>query len=184
MNTTTSQGPAAETAFGMSPEERLADMRLRLHDFMLGFADANADRMLTLAGVSWAGAAQIEQLRRQPLVGVLDDELLAAIATRAIDPNEDARYLAARLREVDEEAAAELVGDARLADTVADRIPELPPALARRAHASVEVIAQQRLGIDVLTLQTIGTLAAGEFPLVCIRAALIDAFMEGRRFKA
>lgn len=88
-------------------DELLADLRLRLHDFMLGFARMDAHRMAGLIHADWALAARIEQLRRHPLVAQLDFELLAAIATRAIDPSVEARYLVRRLREADAEAASE-----------------------------------------------------------------------------
>lgn len=87
--------------------DALAELRLRLHDFMLGFARVDAAGMARLDRPDWALAARIEQLRRDPLVSMLDDEVLAAIAAHALDPNVEARYLVARLRETEEEARQE-----------------------------------------------------------------------------
>lgn len=156
--------------------ERVADMRLELHDFMLGFANGSAERMGTLDRSNWALAAQIEQLRRHPLVAVLGDELLAAIASRAIDPSAEARYLAARLREVDEEEtreAEEAAALARQAET------GLPPQYREQMLATIALIAKDALGIPTLETRNMDSLDFHTCSVWQIREALIEAYEEG-----
>jgi len=159
-----------------STDERVAEMRLELHDFMMGFAQGDAERMATLHRSNWALAAQIEQLRRHPLVAALGDELLAAIATRAIDPSAEARYLAARLREVDAEAAQEAADAAALASQ-AD--PDLPPQYRDQMLATITLIAKDALRIPTLETRNSDSLDFHTCSVWGIREALIDAYEEG-----
>lgn len=144
--------------------ERVAELRLELHDFMLGFAGGDTERMQSLDQASWALAARIEQLRRHPLVAVLGDELLAAIAARTIDPSAEARYLAARLREVDAEVASEAT---------------MPPQYRDQMLATVALIARDALRVPTLETRNSDSLDFHSCAVWQIREALIEAYEEG-----
>lgn len=119
------------TAFS---EDELADLREQLHDFMMGFSGVQAGGMAPLVRPDWALAARVEQLRRHPLVSAFDDELLAAVAARAIDPNVEACYLSKRLRKVEADIESEPVAPAAapVAVGAAEAGAGLPPLMLRR----------------------------------------------------
>lgn len=162
-------------------DDMVAELRLRLHDFMLGFARVDAIGMSKLEQGDWALAARIEQLRRHPLVKMFDDELLGAIAVRAINPNEDARYLAARLREAEAEAAAELTPPAApaVAAKWAGREAVLPAKAIEQMEATIALIARQHLGVQTLVERNSDRLDFYDCSVWGIRAALAEAYEEG-----
>lgn len=163
--------------------DALAELRLRLHDFMLGCARVDAAGMTGLDRPDWALAARIEQMRRHPLVSMLDDELLAAIGSHALDPNVEARYLVARLREAEEEARAEaseqIPPAAAPAALDAPRRPDLPPTVIDMMEKTVALIARTQLGFPVLHARNSDSLDFRECSVWSVRDALIEAYEEG-----
>lgn len=167
----------------MTPEV-LAEARARLHDLMLGFSRTESVAMQELAAGRWALAAQIEQLRRQPLVRAFDDELLAAVAVRAIDPSVEARYLTARLREVEADARAEAAQSAvpTLAAAASTHVPrraDLPPTVIDMMERTVALIARKQLGFPVLHARNSDSLDFRDCSVWSVRDALIEAYEEG-----
>jgi|GEM_PF-2737082 len=157
---------------------------MRLHDYMLGHARADAGRMAALDLSGWALAARIEQLRRHPLVGVLDDEVLGAIATGAIDPGAEARYLALRLLESEAEAAAEppagghggaAAGEAAAHPWTAD----LPVAALAQMQDTLRLVARGHLCFETLETRHRDGLDFRDCSVWSVRAALIEAYVEG-----
>lgn len=159
--------------------EVLAELRQRLHDFMLGFARVDATRMAWLDRPNWSVAAQLELLRRHPLVQMLDDELLTAISARALVPSIEARYLATRLGEVEEESRAELAAAAAHAGATASRQATLPATAIPFMEATVALIARRQLGFEVLHARHADRLDFRDCSVWSIRAALVEAYEEG-----
>lgn len=163
-------------------DEALADARERLHDFMMGFAGLHAGDMEALVRADWALAARIEQLRRHPLVAVFDDELLAMVAARAISPNVEARYLAMRLREVETEERAEEVagvGGPASAGSPQHAGADLPPTVMDMMERTIALIARDQLGFATLDSRGRDHLDFRECGVAGVRAALIEAYVEG-----
>lgn len=163
-------------------DEAVADARERLHDFMMGFAGMHAGDMAALVRADWALAARIEQLRRHPLVAAFDDELLAMVAARAIDPNAEARHLAMRLREVEAEERAEAVAGTEVpvsAETPAGQAVDLPPTVIDMMETTIELIAKGQLGFTTLEERGRDHLDFKECSVTSVRAALIEAYVEG-----
>ncbi|MDR7335844.1 DUF6900 domain-containing protein [Roseateles asaccharophilus] len=165
----------------------VAELRLQLHDFMLGFARMDATGMARLDRPDWALAARIEQLRRHPLVSTLDDEVLAAIASHALDPNVEGRYLMARLRESEEEARLEARAEtsacmpaaAAPAAIDAPRRVDLPPTVIDMMEETVALIARKQLGFLVLHARNSDRLDFRDCSVWSVRDALIEAYEEG-----
>lgn len=144
----------------------LAEVRVRLHDYMLGHAHAEADRIATLDLPGWAVAARIELIRRHPLVVALDDELLAAIASRAIDPGIEARHLALRLRDVGRDIAAETGQGGEGGPSARARRPTLPTTALGQMETTLALIARAHLDLRLCMCVTAtgwisGTAACG-----------------------
>lgn len=161
----------------------LAELRLRLHDFMLGCARVDAAGMAGLDRPDWALAARIEQLRRHPLVSTLDADVLAAIACQALDPNVEARYLLARLREAEEEARAEASAQespaGALGALAAPRRADLPPTVIAMMEQTVALIARTQLGFPVLHARNSDSLDFRACSVWRVRDALIEAYEKG-----
>lgn len=160
-------------------DEQLADARSRLHDLMMGFARVESSELDPLIRGNWAVAAQLELLRRHPLVGVLDDEVLAAIACRAIDPNVEAQFLSRRLQEVDAEERAEQRSDARSEGNEALASRDLPAAAVDQMEATIALIAKGHLGFATLELRGRDHLDFRDCGVAGVRAALVEAYVEG-----
>lgn len=161
--------------------EAMAELRMRLHDYMLGYARVDAARMGTLDRRDWALAARVEQLRRHPLVAMLDDELLAAIASRGVDPCVEARYLVMRLREAEEEAAAEAGLAPPRGHAERPRRPDLPSTALAQMEATLRIIARGHLGFETLETRHRDSLDFRSCSVGCVRAALVEAYEEGWR---
>lgn len=160
-------------------DDKLADLRERLHDFMMGFAGVQADGMEALARPDWALAARIEQLRRHPLVSAFDDEVLAAVAAGDLAPNVEARYLAMRLREVEAEIAAEPAAQPRARPAGSREFPGLPALALAQVEATVELIARKQLGFPTLAMRGRDHLDFRDCGVASIHAALAQAYEEG-----
>lgn len=161
-------------------DDKLADLRERLHDFMMGFGGVQAGGMAPLVRPDWALAARIEQLRRHPLVSAFDDELLAAVAARAIDPDVEARYLAKRLSEVEAEIESEPA--ARAAPVVVDAdgaAAGLPPLMVPQMEATIALIARDQLGVGTLMVRGRDHLDFHSCSVWSLHAALVEAYEEG-----
>lgn len=162
-------------------DDKLADLREQLHEFMMGFGGVQAGGMAPLVRADWALAARVEQLRRHPLVSAFDDELLAAVAARTIAPNVEARYLAKRLSEVEAEIESEPA--ARTAATVAAapvRDPSgLPPLMVPQMEATIALIARDELGVETLEVRGRDHLDFHSCSVWSLRAALVEAYEEG-----
>lgn len=157
----------------------LAELRMRLHDYMLGHARADAARMAALDLPGWAVAARIEQIRRHPLVGALDDDLLAAIASRAIDPGAEARYLALRLRDVEQEVAAETGEGGEGGPGAGAGRRDLPMTALGQMETALALIARAHLGFETLQARRSDRLDFRDCSVWSVRAALVEAYEEG-----
>lgn len=162
-------------------DDQLADLRERLHDFMMGFAGVQAGGMVPLICADWALAARIEQLRRHPLIATFDDELLAVVASRAIDPNVEARYLERRLSEVEAEIDAEPVTPLQppVAHATAAASMGLPPLMRPQMEATVALIAREQLGFPTLDVRGRDHLDFRDCGVASVHAALVEAYEEG-----
>jgi hypothetical protein len=172
------EGRTMSTTSTMTPDA-IAELRLQLHDFMLGFARVDAAGMGRLVRPDWALAARIELLRRHPLVAALGDELLSAISARTIDPNLEARYLQCRLRESEEEAAADASRDSARFAPPAPHVADLPPTVLDMMHATIALIGRDRLGFTTLETRHSDSLDFRDCSVGGVRDALIEAYEEG-----
>ncbi|WP_414708817.1 DUF6900 domain-containing protein [Roseateles sp.] len=111
----------------------------------------------------------------------LDDELLGAIAERAIDPNVEVRYLAPRLRELEEEVAAEpaVPAPAAVADEWIDRKAVLPPTVIEQMQVTFALLASQRFGAQSLDERRSDRLDFHERSVWNIRTAVVEAYEKG-----
>jgi hypothetical protein len=157
----------------------LAELRRRLHDYMLGHAHADAARMAALDLPGWAVAARIELIRRHPLVQVLDDELLEAIAWRVIDPGVEACHLALRLRDVERDIAADTGQGGEGGPAAGARRPDLPTTALGQMEATLALIARSHLGFETLQTRRSDRLDFRDCSVWSIRAALVEAYEEG-----
>lgn len=160
-------------------DDKLADLRERLHDFMMGFAGMHSSGMDGLVRADWVLAARIEQLRRHPLVSAFDDEVLSAVAAGDLSPNVEARYLAMRLREVEAEAAAEVTTTPRR--QAARSVPGdgLPALALPQMEATIALIARKQLGFTTLETRGRDHLDFRDCGVASVHAALVEAYEEG-----
>lgn len=80
------------------PTMDIDDLRAALGDYLMGYARDDAARLRAIAARPWRLAARIEQLHRATgFVGVLSDDLLAAIAAGDLDVADEATRLAQHL---------------------------------------------------------------------------------------
>lgn len=163
-------------------DDQLANLRARLQDFMMGFAGAQASGMDALVRADWALAARVEQLRPHPLVSAFDDDVLAAVAAGNLVPNVEARYLAMRLREVEAEERAEALAARAepMATSPAHRARvDLPPTVIDMMEMTITLIAKDLLGFKTLEERGRDHLDFKECGVAGVRAALMEAYVEG-----
>lgn len=152
----------------------LDDMRERLHNFILGFAQHKSDGVRPLIDHGWRHAAAAELRRRATLlVEALDHELLTAIARGDINVPAEASYLAFRLTEAEEEDAIEVA-------TLGGDSPPTPPAI-QALRETIEALALKHFGITTLETRKRDSLDYHSVPVWCMREALSEAFYQGYR---
>jgi hypothetical protein len=152
-------------------DNTLFELQGELQDLMGGYAGGQAARVASLEGPSWPLAAWLELLRRHPLVAAMGDELLRAVAQRQVDPNAVAREVKLRLRELEEDERAEASATAQ------DR--DLPPQARDQMLATIALIARDELGIATLDERGRDSLDFHDCGVASLRAALIEAYVEG-----
>lgn len=143
----------------------------RLEDYMRGFAKSQPERLEALARVDWRGAARAELLRRAPLVAVMDDELLAAVAAGELDPGE----IAATLRQGGSAPGCSTDGEGE----AAIRLEALTKAQKARMVAILERIAREEMLMETLETRRMDRLDFSEKAVWVIRAGLEAAYLAG-----
>ena len=152
------------------------ELRERLHDYMLGFAQHQSSGIAPLLGPDWQMAAVTEQRRRATrLIEAFDDELLASIASGAVRPAAEASYLKFRLCESEAEECAGLP-----VPSVEPAAAALsPPATILAMREAVEALALKHFGITTLETRKRDSLDFYSVAVWSVQEALSDAFAAG-----
>jgi len=151
----------------------LDDLRERLRNYMLGFAQHESVRIASLIGPDWQRVALDEMRSRSArLTDVFDDELLAAIASGAINPSAEASVLKTKLEEAERDQAGEPFALAATAG--------VPPSI-EAMRESIARLALKHFGFTTLEARNSDSLDFKDVAVWCAREALSEAFYEGVR---
>lgn len=152
----------------------LEEMRERLHNFILGFAQHKSEGVRPLIDHGWHHAAAGELRRRATLlVEAFDHELLTAIARGDINVPAEASFLALKLTEAEQDNAIE-------AEALEATPPSVPPAI-QALRDTIEALALKHFGTTTLQTRKRDSLDFYSVAVWCVREALSEAFYQGAR---